>query len=68
MNEAEYIAKRIKTYRYIIVTLIGLLFACIGYSYSLRLDIDQLQDKVNYQYDLIINSYIRNIHNWMADQ
>ena len=60
MDEEQFL-KKIKIYRGIIVLLIGLLFAAIGYSYSLRLDINALQTKVDYQYDLIINSYIRNI-------
>ena len=62
----EQILKKLKTYRSIIVILIFLLFGAVGYSYSLRLDIDRLQEKIDYQYDVIINSYIRNIHNWMA--
>ena len=65
MNEKEFLDK-IKIYKGIIIILITLLFGAVGYSYSLRLDIDTLKEKQNYQYDLIINSYIRNIHNWMS--
>jgi hypothetical protein len=67
MNEEEFL-KKIKIYRGIIVLLIVTLFGAIGYSYSLRLDIDALQTKVDYQYDLIINSYIRNIQNSILDK
>ena len=63
----EDLAKKLKTYKYIIVTLIGLLFLAVGYSYTLRLDIDKLQEKQDMQYDVLVNSYLRNIHNWMAD-
>ena len=59
----ETLIKRLKV---IILTLAFLLTGAIGYSYTLRIDIDRLQEKLTYQYDLIINSYIRNIHNWMA--
>ena len=62
MNE-EQLLKKLKIYKGIITMLIFLLFGAVGYSYSLRLDIDALEEKVESHYDLIINSYIRNIHN-----
>ncbi len=61
MNEKQLL-KKLKTYRAIIVLLIGSLIAVVGYSYTLRLDINALQEKVDYHYNIIINSYIRNIH------
>ena len=61
MNEKQLL-KKIRIYKGIIIIIIPLLFAAIGYSYSLRLDINALQEKVDYNYDIIINSYIRNIH------
>lgn len=59
----EKLLKRLRAYKGIILVLGTMLFGAIGYSYSLRLDINALQEKVDYQYDIIINSYIRNIHN-----
>ncbi len=59
----EQFYKKIKIYRGIIAILIGSLIGAVGYSYSLRLDIDRLRDKVESNYDVIVNSYIRNIHN-----
>ncbi len=60
--DEEQLLKKLRMYKGIILVLITMLFGAIGYSYSLRLDINALQDKVDYHYDLIINSYIRNIH------
>ncbi len=62
VNE-EKLLKKIRAYKGIILVLITMLFGAIGYSYSLRLDINALQEKVDYHYDLIINSYIRNLQN-----
>lgn len=66
-NEEELV-KRLKRYKWVVFTLVSLLFLCVGYSYSLRLDINRLEEKVEYQYDLIVNSYIRNIHNSLFEK
>ena len=62
VNEQKLL-KKIRAYRGIILVLITMLFGAVGYSYSLRIDINALQEKVDYHYDLIINSYIRNLQN-----
>ena len=58
----ETILKKLKTYRAIILILGTLLLGAVGYSYTLRLDIDRIDEKQDRQYDVIVNSYFRNVH------
>jgi hypothetical protein len=70
MDEEKFL-KKLKIYRAIVALLIGTLFVVIGYSYTLRLDINYLQTKVKEQHteiDIIKNSYIRNINQWIWKQ
>ncbi len=67
----EQLFKKLKNYKWAVFTLISLLLACIGYSYSLRLDIDYLEIKVadmHNKIDIIQYSYIRNINEWIWSQ
>jgi len=62
--DEEKILQRLKVYKGIITILIGLLFAAIGYSYTLRLDIDNLEEKVtDLKHEIVVikDSYIRNL-------
>lgn len=60
----DKLLKKLKVYRGILVILITLLFAAVGYSYTLRLDLDYLQNKVKEiqnELDIVKNSYFRNL-------
>ncbi len=70
MDEGKFL-KKLKTYRAIVVLLIGSLIAVVGYSYTLRLDINYMQKEIkdqHYEIDIIKNSYIRNINQWIWEQ